>query len=493
MSTFTDDTSERFSLIELDSAPTKNVSKERQAMPVIPAPAAQPASATAPRAQAPAPATEVSNPVRALATKEAELARELGFDVKNVDDGLLFDAGTELYDIGQDNLKRYAEEYKALPTLRAVAADHAKTIAAEDRKTSVTNLAGWRLDACGQLRAVTVGAAGAVTFGKPAIDLSENAVTQLRSYYPHGKARDLAERGQCIDANGKIVAYPADKPLPASPNNVNAWIGDLKSQNRLRARTHRGRREIFSVHSVSKRGYVEFDTDKLLAEAAKIAGDLRCELTYDADSTRVRARCIAQAPIDVPAFNGVGRVHRIGFDLCSADDGSMSLQVGSFLIRVRCKNASLVTNQGKRSRFRHVGTFAKLRDAMANALTEAGNAVEQMRALWAQAAVEHFCDEETGVQLSATESIERLVRGEYLPTGGLSPEDAIDAYTAAWRAEDSPHSSMGVLMAVQRAAHESSWRTSWAQDEIEEAASQLLYQPVLQLATFAEEAPSIEV
>lgn len=498
-----DDTSDRFSLLDMDGGPTKHASgpapmTQRQPIPVI---KTAPVAATAPApATAPATGETASSTVRELATKEHELAKSMGIEgLGSVDDGLLFAAGTQLWDVGQENLRAADEQYKALPTLREVAATHAATIAAEDRKTNVTNLANWRIDGCGKLRSIESDPAG-VVFGKSAIDMSENAVSQLRSYYPHGRARTLAERGlrevACVGLDGKpstqIEPYPAGLALPAAPTNANAWLGDVKTPNRLRARTHRGRREVFSVHSVSKRGYVEFDTDRLLSEAAKVAGDLRCELTYDADSTRVRARCVAQAPIDIPAFNGVGRVHRVGFDLCSADDGSMSLQVGSFLIRVRCKNASLVTNEGKRSRFRHVGTFAKLREAMEGALTAATDAIDEMRSLWARAATEHFLDSESGAQLSATEAIERLVRGEYLPTGGLDADAAIAAYVAAWRAEESPHSAQGVIMAIQRAAHESSWSTRWAQDEIEETASSMLYQTVYTLDAPADEGATIE-
>jgi hypothetical protein len=159
----------------------------------------------------------------------------------------------------------------------------------------------------------------------------------------------------------------------------------------------------------------------------------------------------------------------------------MSLQCQPFLIRVRCKNASLVQTEGRRRTFRHVGTFKTLEENIVSALEHAGKAIEPMKALWTRAAAEHFLDSESGAALSVPEAITRLINGEYLPTGGLDPDEAHAAYMSAWRAEDSPSSAMGIIMAVQRAAHESSWSTKWAQDEVEEAASDLLYQSVYTL------------
>jgi hypothetical protein len=440
----------------------------------------------------------VSAQVRDLAAKEHEVAKGLGLAKGDLDEGLFFQAGTKLWDIGEENLRAYAAQYQALPTLAEASEQHAATLKAEDRKDNTITLSTWRVDAEGKLRAVEKQADGTVVYGKPAIAISSQAMSQIQGYYPYDRAlargraanKSVAAQAKAEEARQK---WPSDKPLPAAPTNVNGWLGALvdakgkPTQHRLRARTHRGQREIFGVFSSSKRGYQTYDTDRMLAEAAKLQPGLRVDMKYDADTTRMTARCIAQAPIDIPAFVGVGRVHQIGFDLRSADDGSMSLQVQPFLIRVRCKNASLVHTEGRRTAFRHVGSFKSLEDGLRTALEQAAKGVDEMRSLWARAAAEHFLDSETGAQLSVQETFSRLIAGEYIPTAGQSDAEALDRYMSAWRAEESPHSAMGIIMAMQRAAHESTWETKWAQEEIEESASNLLYQNVYTLDAVTEE------
>jgi hypothetical protein len=107
--------------------------------------------------------------------------------------------------------------------------------------------------------------------------------------------------------------------------------------------------------------------------------------------------------------------------------------------------------------------------------------ISEFRDLWARAAADYYLDSESGAQLSAPEALLRLVAAGHLPRCGESVEDATDRYVRAWRAEDSPHSAAGIVMAAQRAAHEGEWRTKWADDEIETSASALLYQSVFAL------------
>ena len=508
----------RESLIELDlPAPTVPASATGSAPYTTPAPGTAPLAkrqavrTVAPTMPAPTRTVSptagdtvvVSDAARSLAQQEHDLAKEYDLGVTGgVDEGLFFQAGTKLWDIGENALRQYAEQYAALPTLAAAAEQHSAVLAREERKDVIVPLSSYRIDGVGKLRAVTRSPEGVITFGQQATAISANAFTQIQGYYPHdrgmlrskGTARSTtaAERAQQQRAK-----WPADKALPAAPGNLNGWLGDLTTTkngvvtpttHRLRARTHRGQREVFAVFSSSNRGYTAYDTDKILAEAAKTQPDLRVDVSYDADTTRLRARAIAQAPIDIPAFVGVGRVHQLGFDLRSADDGSMSIQVRPFLIRVRCKNASLVETEGKRKAFRHVGSFRSLEESMRTALEQASAAIKPMRDLWARAAAEHYLDTESGASLSVEEAIERLIANEYLPTGGLDAAEAKANYLAAWRAEESPSSAMGIIMAVQRAAHEGSWASKWAEDEIEEAGSALLYQHVYTLDAPEEEA-----
>lgn len=401
---------------------------------------------------------------RDLATTEAKIAADHGFQVGAVDSGLLFDAGTRLADVGIAKLEEAERQYLAMPTVGEASKVHAERIAAEQRNDAVVPLSRFRIDPMGDLRAWTQ---------QPA-----------RPGQPWNGGWGSHKTTLSTHAFGQLA-------VKCGTSNVNAVLG---SQGEARLRTRRAydvdpdtgklalgdRRETYALVSAGNRAYVPFDTDKLLAEAAAALPECRATVTYDEGSTTMRARIIAQAPIDIPEFNGVGRVHRLGLDLWSADNGTMSIRVNPFLIRVRCKNATLVTHgHTGRRRFRHVGSMENVRAGVTAALETASQAVAEFRALWAAKAQEWYLDPD-GARLPVPEALRRLVLHGHLPKCGLSESEAVDAYTAAWNAEP-VESAMGLVMAVQRAAHEVSWKTRWADEDVEEAATELLYQRVFVL------------
>jgi hypothetical protein len=275
--------------------------------------------------------------------------------------------------------------------------------------------------------------------------------------------------------------------------NVNAGLSrlaDRKVERRVRARTVAGDRSIFAFVGTGERGYTVCDvteaSDLLLAGLADagLADGARCEIDYDAASTSWKIRAILQAPIDIPAHAGVGRAHQIFADLTGADNGSQRIKGQIGCIRIRCLNASLSPTQGFSFSKVHRGSVDSLRTAVSQIPQMFAPLASEMRDVWARAAVSHYQGTDGG-SLDAPEIIARLVRGEYLPTCGATEESAIERYVSAWRAEESPASAMGIVMAAQRAAHEG-WSTRWASDEIEESASKLLYQHVSVLADNAE-------
>ena len=129
----------------------------------------------------------------------------------------------------------------------------------------------------------------------------------------------------------------------------------------------------------------------------------------------------------------------------------------------------------------HKGDPSVIRNLIAGMPAKFGALVADLRSVWARASAEHYLDADGG-RLSPKEAITRLVGNDLIPTGGKSTEDAIAYYVSAYAAEDHPESAAGIIMAIQRAAHECTWSTKWSTVEIEESASNLLYQPVYTLA-----------
>jgi len=411
-----------------------------------------------PATRAPAPVAAfvsdaISQPARDLALSEASIVNAHGFTATRSQ--LFFDEGTSLMKEGVETLEREALKTAKLPDLDDAATTHGAMIKAEQRKTSEITLGNWRLDIDGLFREVEGG-----KFTKKAIKIADHAIKQAAGF-----------------ADGTITTGP----------NANTWLGTCDGTQRARAHTRRdGSRVLFALQGPeSSRGYTEFDSDRVLFEAARqLRGmGLKADVLYSQESTRMTAKLFVQAPIDVPAFVGVGRVHQAGVIIRCADNGSLSIQVDGLIVRVRCMNATLVRAKGgHKVRVRHVGDVSRMGEAVRAALAQATAAVPELTNLWQRAAVEHYVDKASGTTLGMQEAFERLVAAGHLPKCGLGAAGAVEAYMSAWRAEDSPASAMGVVMAAQRAAHETSWKSQYAEDEVNEAASQMLYQPVYTLA-----------
>ncbi len=396
----------------------------------------------------------VSEHAATLVKSERAIATEFGFAH---DDGkLFFEAGTHLADVGMDAARAFAAEYAALPTIADASERHTATIAAELRIDRVINPSQWRLNLDGRLYNTS--------------DASKSALVSDTAW------------SQFTQLQNEIVNAPAATNAPRG--NVNAWISQVPAtvERKARVRTLDGSREIFAVVSNAKRGYTAYDSDKALRDLARAMPDTRCTIEYDAATTRMRARAVIQAPIDVGAFVGVGRVHRAGVQFTTRDDGMMSLTGQAFIERIRCKNHTLVMEKLGSFRRKHTGTYEQLQAQIATLVGNMPQMIDALKSLWSRAAAEYYLDSETGANLDAPEAIARLVTHGHLSTGGLGNSEAIDAYTNAWRAEECPHTAAGIIMAVERAAHETTWRTRWSTDEIEEQASTLLYQNVYTLA-----------
>lgn len=426
-------------------------------------------------------ASEVSEASAQLAEAEAQLVREFGF--KASDGDLFFVKGTKLWDVGIAASKKHAAEYAKLPTIEQAASQLSTTIAAEQRRDRVIEPAKWTVDREGLLRLDPEAGPNGEQVNGIAVQVNSTAWTQLGSLQstlveplppPWDPNYETAKAARDALPKELIKAWEAPR------GNVNAWIDHVKGERKMRVRNAPDGtgRQAFAM--VSKK-YAPYDGDACLRDLAKALPGVKCELRYNPENTETRVRALIQAPIDIPAFVGVGRVHQAGIEFRTRDDGMGSLSGRGFLVRVRCKNHSLATEQATKIKRRHVGTQADLVAELQGLLGTIPTMIEKLRELWSNAAAHHYLDTD-GTPLSVQEALTRLIVNEHIPTGGLKLDDAVENYMSAWRAEESPTSAAGIMMAVQRAAHEGSWRTKWATDEIEEAASKALYQPVYVLA-----------
>ena len=386
-------------------------------------------------------ATVMSDTARVVAETEsaALLAHGIGSSEQ------YFATGTALADSGHAALEEADKAFRAMPPPSTALADFKDTIAKELRSDQIVNLRDYRINSFGRLSALH-------SDGGHAIE--ENAYRQL---------------GQAAEATN-INAGLESSVAPLTRRMRNRVIGGKDSSYAL-------------VSANARQGYTICDGNQVadlvlngLRDANMLAG-AKTAVTYEEGSTRYSLRTIVQAPIDIAAFRGVGRVHQIYMDVTGGDDGMASVKGSMGAIRIRCLNASLSRAEGSTWRVVHKGGMVEISRLVASMAGKFAAVATDMQEVWARAAGNYYLDADGG-RLSPTEAITRLVAHGYVPTGELSAEGAIEAYTAAWRAEDSPESAAGIIMAVQRAAHETNWRTKWGESDIEVAASDLLYQPV---------------
>ena len=392
---------------------------------------------------------EAGQGARDLIAREAEILSAAGLGTDGSE--LFYAEGTALAQIGHDNLASYDRDFRALPSLYQAARDMETMIRAEDRCDRLDDLACYRLDDRGDLR-----------------NQADPEVMPLQVSGDSTPWRQLT-----IDAKS------------ANVNRGLSLAGKLPRRIRTRATALGDAREAFAIVGRDEsRGYKVMDAPEVAHVLVRGLADMgiqaRARVEYDRDSTRYSIRAICQAPIDIPALWGVGRVHQAFVEVGGADDGMSSIRGQIGAMRIRCLNASLAQIDGAKWSRNHKGVNmrADILSLIAGSVAAFGAMAESLQDAWSAAAANHFMDSESGLALSPQEAITRLVHAGHVPSNGLDAEDAIDAYLSAWRAEDSPASAAGVIMAIQRAAHETTWRTKWGSESAEEAASSLLYQPV---------------
>jgi hypothetical protein len=175
---------------------------------------------------------------------------------------------------------------------------------------------------------------------------------------------------------------------------------------------------------------------------------------------------------------GVGRIHRFGVRVKTADDATGSIRVSLFAERIACINCTLMQGYGKTVALRHVGEATRLAEAVKAAADELAPAVEAFKELWRagnEATLHRMYD---GTLSSARSVFQRLVANGYVSVTGHKDDALVDALVAAWDREPGDTYAT-VHNAITRLAHEGpenqGWGTRWVTDELEEQASALLY------------------
>jgi hypothetical protein len=345
----------------------------------------------------------------------------------------LFAAGTRCVQLGDRNFIAERRRVAELPAFDEAAREIAARIRAENRS-----------DVQAPMSALSMADDGRLTLP------DGRALTVTRSAFGQ-----LAIRG----GFGAGVRYLADNCDPARRAlNVSADLANADKPAVLRTRNGG---EVFAVVSPS---YAAVDADRVLLAAAPVLADARGEVTYDGSSTRATALWMPDHVVDLAC----GDIFKAGVRVRTDDTGGGRIVVEAVLFRNRCLNLIIIGEAGVPTLQQvHRGDLGDIEGRIAVAVQEARDLIAPFLEAWGHARAVKVAD--------PMETLRKLVYGGELapPTKG-EREHALEALTAAWRAEPGD-SWADIANAATRAAHEDRDFTQEYRDHLETRAARLVY------------------
>lgn len=409
-------------------------------------------------------ATATDQTAAARADRDHAAIQALGITTKD-DSGntaTFFTHGTELCEFGKDLARRDRSQWLQLPTVGDGMAALRARVEAENRADHFVDLGGVYVDGTGKI--VTERTRDGVEL--PRLLASDVGWWRLVSFAPDGTSRGLR-------------------------TNVNGWLGRRRGDEvRLRTRDLEpytavvdGKeqtlqpegRELYSV--VSTR-YVPYDLDAIASDLERhMPGDARVRVRYDRSRSRIDVSlCNPHHYPDSTGAASVGEAHRLNLRVTTADDGTGGFRLQWSAERIRCVNLTLL--KGANCVFHASHVREDLVEAIGQALAAQGAVMEQFASNWREAWTSYYLDStKRGPQIDGPEALKRMVFHGLVKIPGLDKSETWTAVKGAWDAEPGD-SRASIHNAITRAAHQAPTERSWADDEVEEQASELLYQRV---------------
>lgn len=278
------------------------------------------------------------------------------------------------------------------------------------------------------------------------------------------------------DHSWKQLVARGPKDIPASLRyNVNAWLDKSGSVGLFRTRhpNDAGDRRCFAVMSDV---YQSYSVDKLAEQVRKqMPKDAHANIVYDGSFTKIEVSFANDFKLDEV---GVGRLHKVMAVISTSDDGTAPLSVSFKAVRIRCINCTLIDDEKVLFRKMHLGHGFE--EAVNFAIGKAETAISIFGDRWRAANEQSYHNKYDGTPLSAQDVFQRLVAHDYVRVPGYGKVEAVELLMTAWN-EEPGDTAAAVNRAITRLAHEGSFSSPWATDELEETAGRLLFQNVYQL------------
>jgi hypothetical protein len=268
--------------------------------------------------------------------------------------------------------------------------------------------------------------------------------------------------------------------------NINYWLQQKKSDKnkmcKLRLRNGRAGHEIFAVVSKNYTCYDAHRAAELFTEEAP--KDAKVEIIYD--QAQAKARIQALFHTEISAKDGVvGEVFKVGSGLSTDDTGGGSLASRALAWRALCLNFTNMMVSSDIGRRKHMGTEIIIRAAVKGYIAESFSRIAPFTEAWNYSAKEDVIatavpiepeDEPLDIKdiyNSMLNVFAGITERELVPLRGRKA-DRIERLMQAWEKEPVP-TRVGVINALTRLAHSEPQSSPWDEDDIQDAASDLLF------------------
>jgi hypothetical protein len=406
---------------------------------------------------------------RDRALSDEESARESGLAFT---EPTLFAVGTRLCESGRESYDRSRMEFEHRPLL-----SDALDLARQDFEKQ------GRVDfRCPNLRNVEMTPAGLL------VDCNDKPMPRDMGIGKHALGQAISRLG-CSSSSS---AYLAACPVGLRAHNWNEWADPSGKPVVALVRTMRDRRSDEdpkgsiagygqgsdrAAYAVLSERYQTRDlpdvAQDFLAALAATGADKGARGDYLLAGPKWRLRATFHSSFKSDALV-VGDIFRGEVSISGSDDGTGSVRVTVGVERARCVNLTTIWAKDVQGLRHNSRDFVRKLGEM---LLRASGQIAGFAAKWAEAAESSIIDGVWGGG-DPKPIFVALVAGGYVRLPGVSREDLADRLCAAWRAEPG-YSRAAIVNAVTRAAHTQSWRSPWAQDELEEQAGRILYNRVV--------------
>lgn len=375
------------------------------------------------------------NPVAAnLANEESELIKK--FLNRDVLTNTWYANGTKMLDGGETVAMKGRTEWDKLPFVEDACDSLADRVRSEQRNDIVTKIQNLSVDNKGILRGASTG-----------LILEPVAWSQLAKFGP-----------EKMDSRFK--------------SNLNSWMKDSTKEVKLRTRSPDARTNLRQGFATVGTSYAAFDWDQLAGAIKTVPypGDARAEVIYD--GSRATFEVVLHNPYEIDELS-VGRAFRVAIVISSADNGTEGYKIRFKAVRIACINCTLIADDKLIFRTTHRGS--KAREVVETAIRASSHALDSFGERWSNAYTKMYHDRYDGTPLGAEETFKRLIAARKVVVPHLNREELLTKLMEAWERE--PGDTVAhVNSAITRMAHDSSWKSPWYQEELEDTAGELLYQ-----------------